>query len=57
MAKVQYIKCPKCKRDYYLDKILFEQGKETIKLRCPYCKTEFYLEVASNETKLADQKS
>lgn len=57
MAKVQYIKCPQCQRDYYLDKILFEQGKETIKLRCPFCKTEFYLEVASNETKLAGKKA
>jgi transposase-like protein len=56
MAKVQYITCPKCRRDYYLDKILFEQNKETIKLRCPFCKSEFFLEVAGNETKLAAEK-
>ncbi|MDR7868662.1 MAG: hypothetical protein RIN56_17860 [Sporomusaceae bacterium] len=56
MAKVQYITCPKCQRDYYLDKILFEQGKDIIKLRCPFCKTEFYLDVNTNETKLDNKQ-
>lgn len=52
MAKVMYISCPKCKREYYIDKIIFELNKDVVKLKCPFCKTEFDFNVNTFEAKL-----
>jgi predicted Zn finger-like uncharacterized protein len=41
MAKIYYVECDKCKREYYIDNILLEKGTEDIKLKCPHCKTIF----------------
>ncbi len=41
MAKVYYVDCPECKKEYYIDRILLEQGVEKIYMKCPYCKTKF----------------
>ena len=47
MAKVYYLKCPACSKQYYLEdnlhnKIMSEPTKH--KLKCPYCKKNFYYE-------------
>ncbi len=41
MAKVYYIQCPKCNKEYYIDNILWEREKDEIKTKCPYCKNAF----------------
>ena len=43
MAKVHYVKCSVCQREYYLDRILSEAliSNPTLKLKCPYCRKEF----------------
>ena len=46
MAKVNYVACPSCQREYYIDRILSDALEANPKqiLKCPYCKTEFNLE-------------
>ena len=53
MAKVHYIECTKCGKEYYLDRILQEVVEENPlqKLKCPYCKQEFLLEAKSGVKK------
>ena len=43
MAKVHYVECSVCRREYYLDRILSEAliGNPTLKLKCPFCRKEF----------------
>lgn len=47
MARVHYVQCPSCQKEYYLDQILHEvvlvNPKQ--KLICPFCKREFHLEI------------
>lgn len=43
MAKVHYVECPLCRKEYYLDRILAEvvEANPKQKLKCPFCKKEF----------------
>jgi len=43
MAKVSYVKCSLCGKEYYLDRILTEAlvSNPTQQLKCPFCKKEF----------------
>jgi uncharacterized Zn-finger protein len=45
MAKVNYVACPSCDREYYIDRILSDALEINPKqiLKCPYCKQEFNL--------------
>ena len=47
MPKVQYVQCPYCQKEYYLDQMLYDaillNPKQ--KLICPFCKREFHLEM------------
>ena len=54
MAKVHYVECPVCRREYYLDRILSEAlvANPTQKLKCPYCRKEFSLAVKREEKKV-----
>ena len=47
MAKVHYVECSVCHREYYLDRILSEAliVNPALKLRCPFCRKEFSLAV------------
>lgn len=44
MAKVHYVTCPFCWKEYYIDQILFDAILENPKqkLLCPYCRKEFH---------------
>jgi len=46
MAKVHYVECAACGKEYYLDRILQEvvESNPGQKLKCPFCKKEFHLE-------------
>ncbi len=46
MAKVHYIECAVCGKEYYLDRILAEvvEANPKQKLKCPFCKKEFQLD-------------
>ena len=43
MAKVNYVACPSCNREYYTDHILSEaiERNPDQPLKCPFCKTVF----------------
>jgi len=43
MAKVHYVECSVCRREYYLDRILSEAlvSNPALKLKCPFCRKEF----------------
>jgi hypothetical protein len=43
MAKVHYVECSLCGKEYYLDLILSEvvEANPKQKLKCPFCKKEF----------------
>jgi hypothetical protein len=47
MAKVHYVECSLCRKEYYLDRILWEAMivNPMQKLKCPFCKKEFYLDM------------
>ena len=53
MAKVHYVECSVCHREYYLDRILSEAliSNPTLKLRCPFCRKEFSVAVRREEKK------
>jgi hypothetical protein len=53
MAKVHYVECAACRKEYYLDRILYEvvQSNPMQKLKCPFCKSEFQMEAKIEETK------
>ena len=53
MAKVHYVECSVCRREYYLDRILSEAliGNPTLKLKCPFCRKEFSVAVKQEEKK------
>ena len=46
MAKVNYVSCTSCHKEYYVDRILSDALIENpdLKLKCPFCRTEFQLE-------------
>jgi ribosomal protein S27E len=46
MAKVYYVECPGCRKEYYLDKVLHQTvlSNPGQSLKCPFCKKEFFLE-------------
>jgi transposase-like protein len=50
MAKVNYVTCPSCHKDYYIDRILSDALNVNPKqmLKCPFCKQEFNLEAKSD---------
>jgi len=50
MARVHYVRCTLCQKEYYLDQILYEMVISNPKqqLKCPFCKKEFYLEMNKN---------
>jgi hypothetical protein len=59
MAKVSYVTCPSCHKDYYIDRILsdvLETNPNQI-LKCPFCKNEFKLGAKSDVDKGHDSKS
>ena len=45
MAKVHYVECPFCKKEYYIDRILHEAivSNPMQNLKCPFCKKRFSL--------------
>ena len=45
MAKVSYVTCPSCHKDYYVDRILSDvlETNPNQMLKCPFCKQEFKL--------------
>jgi ribosomal protein L37AE/L43A len=47
MAKVYYVMCPACKKEYYIDQILYEAilANPKQKLVCPFCKKEFHQKI------------
>jgi len=53
MAKVNYITCPSCDREYYIDRILSEALEKNADqpLKCPYCKTTFNLGAKADAAK------
>ncbi len=53
MARVNYVECSLCRKEYYLDRILSEAliSNPMQKLKCPFCKKEFYLEMKREQEK------
>ena len=53
MAKVHYVECAACGKEYYLDRILQEvlDSDPGQKLKCPFCKKEFHLEAKGRDKK------
>ena len=53
MAKVHYVECPFCKKEYYIDRILQEAivSNPAQNLKCPFCKRPFRLGAAGGEQK------
>lgn len=49
MARVYYVQCKLCKKEYYVDQILYDAviSNPKQKLRCPFCKKDFCLEADS----------
>jgi len=47
MAKVHYVTCPFCRKEYYIDQILHEAilANPKQKLLCPYCRKEFHQDI------------
>ena len=45
MARVHYVECTICGKEYYIDQILHEAivSNPEQKLKCPFCKKEFSL--------------
>ena len=45
MAKVNYVVCTSCDKEYYIDRILSDalQSNPDQILKCPFCKKEFNL--------------
>ena len=43
MARVNYVTCPSCGGDYYIERMLAKAmaANPRLQLRCPFCKTEF----------------
>lgn len=43
MARVNYVTCPSCGRDYYIERMLSKAmaNNPRLQLRCPFCKQEF----------------
>ena len=43
MAKVYYVTCSICQKEYYLEEMLYKtlSSKPSLKLKCPFCKKEF----------------
>ncbi len=43
MARVHYVECASCEKEYYVDRILEDAIAENPKqkLKCPFCKKEF----------------
>ena len=48
MAKVNYVECTSCHKEYYIDRILSDAlvANPNQLLKCPFCKVEFKLEQA-----------
>ena len=48
MAKVNYVVCPSCHRDYYIEKMLSKAlaANPGLMLKCPFCKLDFALKQA-----------
>ena len=55
MAKVNYVACTFCRKEYYLDRILSDalMSNPVQKLKCPFCKREFQLEAKRDAEKNA----
>ena len=43
MAKVYYVTCSICQKEYYLEEMLYKtmSSKQNLKLKCPFCKKDF----------------
>ncbi len=46
MARVYYVTCPVCEKEYYLDQTLYKTSLSNPKqkLKCPFCKEVFLAE-------------
>jgi NAD-dependent SIR2 family protein deacetylase len=58
MAKVSYVACASCHKEYYIDRILsdvLETNPNQI-LKCPFCKQEFRLGTKIGAEKEHDSK-
>ena len=56
MAKVHYVECSLCRKEYYLDRILYDVllSNPRQNLKCPFCKKEFHLGAKNKENKDAE---
>lgn len=47
MARVHYVQCTLCQKEYYLDQMLFEViiCNPNLSLICPFCKKKFQLRI------------
>lgn len=59
MAKVNYVTCPSCQKDYYIEKMLSKAlaAKPGLMLKCPFCKLDFNLEKKADANRSGDSKS
>lgn len=59
MAKVNYVTCPSCHKDYYIEKMLSKAlaAKPGLMLKCPFCKLDFNLEEKGGADKSSKSKS
>jgi hypothetical protein len=55
MAKVSYVACPSCHKEYYIDRILSDvlETNPNQPLKCPFCKQEFRLGQPKTDAKPA----
>lgn len=56
MAKVNYVACTSCHKEYYIDRILSDAlvVNPRLKLKCPYCKKEFQLKAGPDGARQDD---
>ena len=58
MAKVNYVTCPSCHKDYYIEKMLSKAlaAKPSLMLKCPFCKLDFDLEKKDDADRGSESK-
>ncbi len=59
MAKVNYVACTSCHKEYYIDRLLSDvlESNPNQLLKCPFCKQEFKLGAKIDAERGHDAKS
>ena len=59
MAKVNYVACPSCHKDYYIEKMLSKAlaTNPGLMLKCPFCKLDFSLEKTADVRRKIESES